>query len=63
MQAVKNVYAIAIEFEPNQKYNRQVFVLATSFQEAFTEMNKDGRTMQENEKVRAITIIAEDVIY
>lgn len=63
MQEIKNVYAISIEFEPNQKYNRQVFVLASTFEGALKEMKEQCAPLQDNETIKAIAMIAESVIY
>jgi len=64
MKETKNVYAISIEFEPNSKYNRQIFVLASTYEGALEKFKSENHpALQENEKIRCVTIIAEDVIY
>ena len=63
MKEQKNIYVIAIEFEPNIKYNRQSYILASTFESAKQKMLEEDGKLSENEKIRCITLIAENVIY
>lgn len=63
MKEVQNVYAVHIEFTPDQKRNRLVYVLSGGFNDVINKMVQSIGKLNDADVVRSITMIAEDVIY